>query len=224
MKYLSTKKQKIIALSSVLFISGILFYLIPSSENTQNIPNLNLKEIPNVHVNGVLKVIPGCVKSETNDCSIKATTEVQQEAVKENTSEFPVNKVEPKIVKDANGVEYDSNQYKEAPKEGSEPKWNFSETVIEPIKFGSSTVTYYKCKSCHGANGMQSAFNVSKPIFKMTKEEIISSLESYKTNSLDRYGHGKVMYESTKKMSTNDFISLYNQIKSLDQSNNPIEN
>lgn len=224
-----TKKQKIIALSATLFISGILFYLIPSSQNSNSIqPSINIKEIPNVTIAGKIEVIPGCIKSDTNDCSeVKKTESITEEPTsltKEDIENPNIKKpIEPKIIKDSNGIEYDSNQYKEAPKEGIEPKWNYSQVVVEPIKYGSSTVTYYKCQSCHGANGMQPAFKKTKPIFEMSKEEILNSLESYKKGDLDRYGFGKVMYESTKNMSTNDFLSLYNQIKSLDQGNNQIE-
>ena len=222
-----TKKQKIIALSATLFISGILFYLIPTKQNT-NIPSINIQQIPNVTVTGKVEVIPGCIKSDTNDCSevkkSESITEEQTSLTKEDIDNPNIKKpIEPKIIKDSNGIEYDSNQYKEAPKEGVEPKWNFSEIIVDPIKYGSSTVTYYKCQSCHGANGMQPAFKKTKPIFEMTKEEIINSLESYKTGNLDRYGFGKVMNESTKKMSTNGLICLANQIKSLDQGNNRIE-
>ncbi len=225
MKYLSTKKQKIIALSAAIFISGILFYLIPKSNQT-NLPNINVQDLPNVNISGNIKVQPGCIKSDINDCKPLSSAEptpvttLTPEQMNDPNIRKPL---EPKIVKDSNGVEYDSNMYKEAPVPGKEPKWNFSTVKLEPLKYGNSTVTYYKCQSCHGSNGMQSAFGKSKPIYSMTKEEIISSLESYKKGTLDRYGQGKVMFEATKNFSSNDILSLVNQIKSLDQSNNPVE-
>lgn len=221
-----TKKQKIIALSATLFISGILLFLIPTKQNT-NIPSVNINELPNVSISGNIKIIPGCIKSESNDCSqteLSSNKEPVTTLTPEEVSDPKIRKpLEQKLIKDSNGVEYDSNQYKEAPVAGKEPKWNFGMTKLESIKYGASTATYNKCQACHGTNGMQSAFNKSTPIYKMTTEEIISSLESYKSGSLDRYGQGKVMFESTKNLSKPDFISLANQIKSLDQDNNPID-
>lgn len=125
------------------------------------------------------------------------------------------------VVDKETGKKYDPVQYTGSSEKGEEPKWNYSKQKIAPIKKGASTVTYQKCVGCHGANGMKKAFGRSDKVAEMSHKNIVKVLKKYRDKKISKYGHGSVMYVQVKNMSDLDFTSLANQIKSLEQIEEP---
>jgi len=118
----------------------------------------------------------------------------------------------------ANGVEYNSFMYKEAPVEGKQPLYNYSVENISPLKYGASTVLYHQCSSCHGKYAAQSAYEKSSLLKDMNSEEIVLKLKMYRDQKLDLYGSGLVMQTAVQDMSDADFANLANQINSIQHS------